>query len=111
MWDWFHDAEGASSYLVRVAEHVEKGYIRAPGAGELARRARALAGKVIEFERVYSDYGDGLILGYFVIITDIIWVNALVASGEAEPVIETVDIEDWLNDFNTRNRADWPHDE
>jgi len=99
VWDWFHSAEGVSSYLLRVAEELERGYIQAPKPDAYARQARVLAGRVAEFERMYTDYGDGVILGYFIIITDSIRVKALVARGEVEPVVEAVDVELWLEEF------------
>jgi hypothetical protein len=101
VWDWFAGHEGVSSYLARIAEAIERGWLVVPSPDSVARHARILAGKVAEFERMYSDYGDGLILGYFVIIHDGMRVEALVARGEDEPRLEIVNIEDWLAEYKS----------
>jgi hypothetical protein len=101
VWDWFADHREASGYLERLAEAVEKGWITVPGPDSVARHARILAAKVREFHYAYSDYGEGLILGYFVIVNEGVRVEALVARGENEPRIEWVDVEHWLAEFNT----------
>jgi hypothetical protein len=99
VWDWFHCAEEVAGYLGKIAEAVEKGWLVVPSPEYMARHARTLATKVREFEEAYNDYGDGLILGYFVIIHDGMRVEALVARGEAEPAVEAVDVEHWLAEF------------
>lgn len=99
MWDRFPCAVEVAEYLEKIAEAVEKGRLEVPSPGSVARRVRDLATKVREFEETYNDYGDGLILGYFVVIHDGVRVEALVARGEAEPAVEAVDVEWWLEEF------------
>jgi hypothetical protein len=99
VWDWFACPEEVAEYLEGVAKAIERGWLVVPSPEYVARHARTLAAKVREFEEAYSDYGDGLILGYFVIIHDGVRVEALVARGEAEPAVEAVDVERWLEEF------------
>jgi hypothetical protein len=101
VWDWFCDHREASGYLEKLAEAVEKGWLIVPSPESVARHARILAAKVREFHYAYSDYGEGLILGYFVIIHDTMRVEALVARGENEPRLEIVNVEDWLAEYKS----------
>jgi hypothetical protein len=105
VWDWFTSCEEVAVYLERMAGAVERAWLVAPSPDVVAGRARALAAKVREFADAYSDYGEGLILGYFVIVGDGMRVVALVARGE-EPRIEAVDIERWLADFERSNNVE-----
>jgi hypothetical protein len=101
VWDWFCDHREVSGYLEKIAEAIERGWLEVPSPEYTARHARALAAKVMEFHYAYSDYGDGLILGYFVIIHDTMRVEALVARGENEPRLEIVNVEDWLAEYKS----------
>jgi hypothetical protein len=106
VWDWFVDCEEVAGFLEKIAEAVERGWLRVPSPDSVARHARALATKVREFEEAYNDYGDGLILGYFVVIHEGMRVEALVARGENEPRLEIVNVEDWLADFKSNATAE-----
>jgi len=101
VWDWFVGSGEASRYLEKLAEAVERGWLIVPSPESIAGHARALAAEVREFEEIYNDYGDGLILGYFVIIHDIMRVEALIARGENEPRLEIVNVEDWLAEYKS----------
>ena len=101
MWDWFCDHREVSGYLEKIAEAIERGWLQVPSPESVARHARALTAKVREFHYAYSDYGEGLILGYFVIIYDGMRVEALVARGENEHKIEWVNVEDWLAEYKS----------
>jgi hypothetical protein len=61
-------------------------------------RIRELMNKVVEFEKEY--FGDEEIcLGYFIIYKPYnVFIKAVVAYGEHEPRVITVDIEEWLRD-------------
>jgi hypothetical protein len=101
VWDWLADGEEVARYMEKLAEAVDKGWLIVPSPESMARHARALAAKVREFEEAYNDYGDGLILGYFVIVHDTMRVEALVARGENEPKLEIVNVEDWLAEYKS----------
>jgi hypothetical protein len=101
VWDWLVDSKEATGYLEKLAEAVERGWLIVPSPESIARHARALAAKIREFEEIYNDYGEGLILGYFVIIHDIMRVEALIARGENEPRLEIVNVEDWLAEYRS----------
>ena len=101
MWDWLVDSKEATGYLEKLAEAVERGWLIVPNPESIARHARALAAKIREFEEIYNDYGEGLILGYFVIIHDGMRVEALIAHGENEPRVEWVNVEHWLAEYRS----------
>jgi hypothetical protein len=102
VWDWFAGCEDVAEYLERMAGAVERAWRAASSPDVVAGRARALATKVREFADAHSDYGEGLILGCFVVVGDGMRVVALVARGEDEPRVEAVDVERWLDDFERK---------
>jgi hypothetical protein len=95
-WEWFHDADSASRYLVGLAERIERGLARVYPRW-MAERARVLAEKTLEFDRTYFAACEGFTLGYFVVFKEHdILVKALVAHGRDRPILKTVNIERWL---------------
>jgi hypothetical protein len=99
VWEWFHDADSASRYLVGLAERIEQGLARVYPRW-VAERARVLARKTLEFDCTYFTACEGFTLGYFIIFRehDII-VKALVARGRDRPVLATVNVEKWLKRY------------
>jgi hypothetical protein len=98
-WEWFHDADSVSRFLVELAEGIEQGWTRVYPRW-VAERARLLARKTLEFDCNYLLAGEGSTLGYFVIFGERdILVKALVARGRDRPVLKTVNIERWLQRY------------
>jgi len=95
-WEWFHDADGVSEYLVGLAERLEQELTKVYPRW-MADRARTLAYRTLVFDRSYSPSLEGHVLGYFVIFKDYdIIVKALVARGRSRPVLSTINVEKWL---------------
>lgn len=98
-WEWFHNADSVSRYLVDLAERIEQGLTRVYPRW-VAERARVLARKTLEFDRTCFTACEGFTLGYFIIFMEYdILVKALVARGRDRPILETVNVETWLKRY------------
>jgi hypothetical protein len=96
VWEWFHDADSVSEYLVGLAERLEQGLTKVYPKW-MADRARVLACRTLAFDRNYFLSLEGHVLGYFIIFKDYdIIVKALVARGRSRPVLSTINVEKWL---------------
>jgi len=105
MWEWFHDADSVSRYLVGLAERIEQGWTRVYPRW-VAERARLLAEKTLEFDTTYFTACEGSTLGYFIIFREYdILVKALVARGRDRPILKTVNVEKWLERYERNWRA------
>jgi hypothetical protein len=105
VWEWFHDADSTSKYLVDLAERIERGWTRVYPHW-VAGRARTLAEKTLTFDSNYFLTGEGSPLGYFIIFKEYdILVKALVAHGRNKPVLKIVNVEKWLERYERNWRA------
>lgn len=102
VWEWFHDADSTSKYLVDLAERIERGWTRVYPRW-VAERARVLAKKTLEFDRTYFIVREGFTLGYFIIFKEHdILVKALIAHRGNKPVLKIVSVEKWLERYGHR---------
>jgi hypothetical protein len=90
-WEWYETAEEIAEELRRWAEDEWREHI--------IKRYKELAEKVIEFQKEYFSDGEFTSLGYAVIYKHgDIKIKALVAYGYNDVYVESVDIEEWLQD-------------
>jgi hypothetical protein len=66
----------------------------------MENRIRELMEKVVEFDREYFGSAEDVVrLGYLIIYKPYnIFIKAIIVYGENEPIVGTVDIEEWLRD-------------
>jgi hypothetical protein len=91
MWMLFSDPDEVIDWLMKEVENEYREHI--------IKRYHDLAEKVKKFHDIYFSGGEDVLLGYAIVITYDVFIKAITAYGEHEPIVETIDIEEWLEDY------------